>query len=147
MQRSRYTAVVPATLAALLTAHFDGAFAQAGSPIEVIEVIGTTPLGSELDADVIAANVQTATAEEMREQGALDLADFMRRSLGSVFVNEAQSNPLQPDVQYRGFVGSPLLGLPQGLAVYQDGVRSNEPFGDTVNWALIPESAIASVYL
>lgn len=144
MQR---TLIVPAILAALLTAHFDSAFAQAGSPIEVIEVIGTTPLGSELDADAIAANVQTATAEEMREQGALDLADFMRRNLGSVFVNESQSNPLQPDVQYRGFVGSPLLGLPQGLAVYQDGVRSNEPFGDTVNWALIPESAIDSVYL
>ena len=62
----------------------------------------------------------------------------MKRSLGSVFVNDAQSNPLQPDVQYRGFVGSPLLGLPQGLAVYQDGVRINEPFGDTVSWALIP---------
>ena len=71
----------------------------------------------------------------------------MNRTLGSVFVNEVQSNPLQPDVQYRGFVGSPLLGLPQGLAIYQDGVRLNEPFGDTVNWALIPESAIDSVYL
>jgi outer membrane receptor protein involved in Fe transport len=116
-------------------------------PIETIEVIGTTPLGTELDTDSIAANVQTATADELREQGALDLADFMRRSLGGVFVNEAQSNPLQPDVQYRGFVGSPLLGLPQGLAVYQDGVRVNEPFGDTVNWALIPESAIGEIYL
>ena len=143
----RYSTPAPAILAALLTVHLDVALAQADSPIEVIEIIGTTPLGSELDADAIAANVQTATAEDMREQGALDLADFMRRSLGSVFVNEAQSNPLQPDVQYRGFVGSPLLGLPQGLAVYQDGVRSNEPFGDTVNWALIPESAIDSVYL
>src|SRR5688572_12642899 len=144
---SRYTAVVPAAFAALLTVPLDVALAQATSPIEVIEIIGTTPLGAELDADAIAANVQTATAEEMREQGALDLADFMRRSLGSVFVNESQSNPLQPDVQYRGFVGSPLLGLPPGLAVYQDDVRSNEPFGDTVNWALIPESAIDSVYL
>jgi outer membrane receptor protein involved in Fe transport len=144
---SRFIAVVPAALAVLFAAPRDVALAQATSPIEVIEIIGTTPLGAQLDADAIAANVQTATAEELREQGALDLADFMRRSLGSVFVNESQSNPLQPDVQYRGFVGSPLLGLPQGLAVYQDGVRSNEPFGDTVNWALIPESAIDSVYL
>jgi len=71
----------------------------------------------------------------------------MKRNLSGVFVNEAQSNPLQPDVQYRGFVGSPLLGLPQGIAVYQDGVRVNEPFGDTVNWALIPDSAIDTVYL
>jgi outer membrane receptor protein involved in Fe transport len=124
-----------------------GALAQPANQVEVIEVVGATPLGGELDTDRIAANVQTATADELREQGALDLADFMRRSMGSVFVNEAQSNPLQPDVQYRGFVGSPLLGLPQGLAVYQDGVRVNEPFGDTVSWALIPDSAIGSLYL
>ena len=123
-----------------------GSFAQP-APVEVIDVVGATPLGGEIDTADIAANVQTATAAELRAHGALDLADFMKRSLGSVFVNEAQNNPLQPDVQYRGFVGSPLLGLPQGLAIYQDGVRINEPFGDTVNWALIPESAIDSLYL
>jgi iron complex outermembrane recepter protein len=123
------------------------ALAQSPTQVEVIDVIGATPLGGELETSRIAANVQTASAAELRDQGALDLADFMKRSMGSVFVNEAQSNPLQPDVQYRGFVGSPLLGLPQGLAIYQDGVRINEPFGDTVNWALIPESAIDSLYL
>ncbi len=121
--------------------------AQDAGVTDTIDVIGTTPLGAGLDVDRVAGNVQTATAAQIREQGALDLADFMKRNLGSVFVNDAQSNPLQPDVQYRGFVGSPLLGLPQGLAVYQDGVRINEPFGDTVNWALIPESAIDTVYL
>jgi iron complex outermembrane receptor protein len=124
-----------------------GALAQPPAQIEVIDVVGATPLGGEIDTDRIAANVQTASASELRENGALDLADFMKRSMGSVFVNEAQSNPLQPDVQYRGFVGSPLLGLPQGLAIYQDGVRINEPFGDTVSWSLIPQSAIDSVYL
>lgn len=115
-------------------------------PVDEIEVIGT-PLGGALDTDDVAANVQRATAEQIRDSAAVDLADFMRRSLGSVFVNEAQTNPLQPDVQYRGFVGSPLLGLPQGIAVYQDAVRVNEPFGDTVNWALIPKSAIDTVYV
>lgn len=132
--------------AALALAGASSALGQ-DDPLEVIDVIGATPLGGELDIDTVAANVQTATAAEIREQGALDLASFMNRTMGSVFVNEAQSNPLQPDVQYRGFVGSPLLGLPQGLAVYQDGVRVNEPFGDTVSWALIPESAIDSLYL
>lgn len=121
--------------------------ARAQQAIETVEVVGQTPLGAGVAAGRIASNVQTATAEQIREQRALDLADFMKRNLASVFVNETQSNPLQPDVQYRGFVGSPLLGLPQGLAVYQDGVRVNEPFGDTVNWALIPESAIETVYL
>jgi outer membrane receptor protein involved in Fe transport len=123
------------------------ALAQPLADLEVIDVVGATPLGSDLDTSRIAANVQTASAAELRERGALDLADFMKRSLGSVFVNDAQNNPLQPDVQYRGFVGSPLLGLPQGLAVYQDGTRLNEPFGDTVSWGLIPENAIGSVYL
>jgi hypothetical protein len=93
------------------------ALAQPATSVEVIEVVGATPLGGELAIDDIAANVQTASAAELREQNALDLADFMKRNLGSVFVNEAQSNPLQPDIQYRGFVGSPLLGLPQGLAI------------------------------
>lgn len=115
--------------------------------LETIEVVGATPLGSAVDADKIASNIQAAAEEQLREQHALDLAEFMQRSLGSVFVNDAQSNPLQPDIQYRGFVGSPLLGLPQGIAVYQDAVRVNEPFGDTVNWALIPDSAIDTVYL
>lgn len=120
---------------------------HAQQPAEVVEVIGQTPLGATINADRMASNVQSATAEELRDQRALDLADFMTRNLASVFVNAAQNNPLQPDVQYRGFTGSPLLGLPQGIAVYQDGVRINEPFGDTVNWALIPDSAIETVHL
>ena len=120
---------------------------HAQPPLELVEVVGQTPLGAVVDVDKIASNTQQASAEQLRDQRALDLADFMKRNLASVFVNEAQNNPLQPDVQYRGFVGSPLLGLPQGIAVYQDGVRINEPFGDTVNWALIPESAIETVHL
>ncbi len=53
----------------------------------------------------------------------------------------------KPDLQYRGFTASPLLGLPQGLAVYQNGVRINEVFGDTINWDLIPEGSIHSMNL
>jgi outer membrane receptor protein involved in Fe transport len=119
--------------------------ALAQEQTEIVEVIGRTPLGADIDADQIAANVQRVTAEDIASQHALDLTQFMQRNLGSVFVNEAQNNPLQPDLQYRGFVGSPLLGLPQGIAVYQDGVRLNEPFGDTVNWALLPDSAIETM--
>ena len=111
--------------------------------LDVMEVVA--PLSLE-DADS-TANVQAASAEAIAASGAADLADFLRRNMASVFVNEAQGNPLQGDVQYRGFVGSPLLGLPQGIAVHQDAVRVNEPFGDTVNWALIPDSAISSVFL
>jgi outer membrane receptor protein involved in Fe transport len=135
-----YPALLALSLVVVMPAHAQG------EP-DTIEVVGTTPLGGGVDPDKLGSSVQTATAEDLRRSHALDLADFMKQNLTSVFVNEAQANPLQPDLQYRGFVGSPLLGLPQGIAVYQDGVRVNEPFGDTVNWALIPESAIDTVYL
>ena len=61
--------------------------------------------------------------------------------------NRRAEDPLQPDLQYRGFTASPLLGLAQGLAVYQNGVRINEPLGDTINWDLIPQGAISSMNL
>ncbi|MCP4598640.1 TonB-dependent receptor, partial [Neptuniibacter sp.] len=78
---------------------------------------------------------------------ALNLAEHLRFNFSSVTINEAVNNPYQPDVQYRGFTASPLLGLPQGVSVYVNGVRFNEPFGDTVNWDLIPEGALGSVAL
>jgi outer membrane receptor protein involved in Fe transport len=64
-----------------------------------------------------------------------------------VYVSDAQGGTFQPDVAFRGFVASPLLGASEGLAVYQDGVRMNEAFGDTVNWDALPASAIASINL
>ncbi|PKM10334.1 MAG: energy transducer TonB [Gammaproteobacteria bacterium HGW-Gammaproteobacteria-3] len=114
----------------------------------VIEVVGVTPLaGSDVAIDDIPAHVQTVSSEQLQEAQSISLADYLNRFLGSVHVNEAQNNPLQPDIFYRGFVASPLLGLPQGLSVYVNGVRFNEPFGDTVNWDLIPEGAIDSMTL
>ena len=113
-----------------------------------IEVIGVTPMhGVGLPENKIPYNIQSATGEDLKRSQTLDISDFMNRNLGSVSVNESQENPLQPDIQYRGFTASPLLGLPQGLAVYQNSVRVNEVLGDTVNWDLIPESSIASINL
>jgi outer membrane receptor protein involved in Fe transport len=121
---------------------------KVATPLETVTVIGVTPFrGLDLPADMVPGNIQSATSAEIERLHAADLGAFMNRRLGSVFINEAQGNPLQPDVQVRGFVASPLLGQSQGVSVYQNGVRINEPFGDTVNWALVPESAIASVDL
>jgi iron complex outermembrane receptor protein len=111
-------------------------------------VTATTPLhGSGLPLDHVPANVQTITSEDLAEHRSLDLAGYMGEALGSVHINDVQGNPLQPDLQYRGFLASPLLGAPQGLSMYLDGVRLNEPFGDTINWDLIPTNAIRSVNL
>src|SRR5262249_28214296 len=59
-----------------------------------------------------------------------------------VFISDAQGNEFTSDLRYRGFTASPLQGTPQGLAVYMQGIRVNEAFGDTVNWDLIPNIAI-----
>ncbi|WP_461517949.1 TonB-dependent receptor [Porticoccus sp.] len=115
-------------------------------PLENIEVIGITPLsGVGLAVDKIPGNVQTATAEDIERQQALDISDFMNQTMMSISINQAQNNPFQPDLKFRGFTASPLVGNAQGISVYQDGIRINEPFGDAVNFELLPKSAIASM--
>jgi len=114
-------------------------------PLE--EVVVTAPYGIGIDPELVPANVQRATAEQLARSHSLDLTDFLNRGFASVSINHAQNNPLQPDFNFRGFTASPLLGLPQGVAVYQNGVRINEPFGDTINWDLIPFSALDSLQL
>jgi outer membrane receptor protein involved in Fe transport len=120
-------------------------------PIQIqerVDVVGVTPIhGLGVSRDKVPANVQTATATDIARTPGVHVGDVLANGFASVNINEAQANPFQPDIQFRGFAASPLLGLPQGIAVYQDGVRMNEPFGDTVNWDLLPTNAIASVNL
>ncbi|HCT99906.1 MAG TPA: energy transducer TonB [Methylococcaceae bacterium] len=111
----------------------------------IMNIVGTSPLGGNIDADKLPTNIQTATAAQLEKAQTLSLGDYINRYLGSAHVNDAQNNPLQPDIYYRGFVASPMMGLPQGLSTYVNGVRFNEPFGDTVNWDLIPQNAIDSM--
>lgn len=125
-----------------------GTAAAAEMPDGVIEeVIVVSPYGQAIARARVPAHVLVAEAADIERAQTLDLSDFLNRNLPSIHINHAQNNPLQPDLNFRGFTASPLLGLPQGMAVYQNGVRMNEPFGDTVNWDLIPLSAIDRVEL
>ena len=113
-----------------------------------ITVISNTPLaGLGLPLNQVPANVQTADSEDMRRQQALSVADYLNSNFSGINVSESADNPFQLDINYHGFTASPLLGTPEGLSVYVDGVRVNESFGDTVNWDLIPQSAISTVTL
>jgi len=121
---------------------------HADTLLPTVEVIGVTPVpGVGTPRDQIPANVQTADDKRVRQLQSLNLPEFMSTQLPSVNVNEIQGNPFQMDVNYRGFSASPLLGTPQGLSVFVDGVRVNEPFGDVVNWDLIPKAALANITL
>ncbi len=124
------------------------ASAAEGQPQVIVpEIIVTAPYGVGIDMSLVPSSVQFATSEDIDRLHATDVTELLNRSFTGVNINHAQNNPLQPDVNFRGFTASPLLGLPQGLAVYQNGVRINEPFGDTVNWDLIPLSAVRSVQM
>lgn len=124
------------------------ALAEETIETETIEVISTTPLqGIGLAKEIVPANVQSVKDKDIENQNQLSIADFMKNGLQGVNVNEIQNNPYQPNVNFRGFTASPLLGTPQGLSVFVDGVRVNEVFGDVVSWDLIPLNAIAGINL
>ncbi len=128
------------TLVASLSAQAADSDPRDDSSIPFV-IVSATPLpGADIDRSRIPAPVQTVTAQDIERSHALDVSAFMNRTLGSVYVNDIQNNPVQPDISYRGFTASPLLGTPQGLSVYMDGVRLNQPFGDVVSWDLIPRA-------
>ena len=111
-----------------------------------VQVVGTVPLpGIGIPLNQVPANVQSLSSEQLSRQSGENVPDFLNLNLGSVNINDTQGNPFQPDVNFRGFSASPVLGTPNGVSVFVDGVRTNESFGDTVNWDLIPRAAIAGI--
>jgi outer membrane receptor protein involved in Fe transport len=113
-----------------------------------VNVVSATPLpGLDRSIDQIPAPTQTASGLDLQNSGALDLSAFLHRRFNNVYLNEIQGNPLQPDLNYRGFTASPLLGTPQGISIFMDGVRLNQPFADVVSWDLIPRVALAEMAL
>lgn len=101
--------------------------------------------GLQLSKEQIPANIQSLSSKDIKESLSTSLGDLMNSKLKSVNVNDYAGNPFQMDISFRGFSASPQLGTPQGLSVFLDGVRVNEPFGDVVNWDLIPMNAISSM--
>ena len=129
----------PRTLDVQLTV---GGFAQQ------VHVIGVAPLsGTGISRERVPATVSILSGNELEDRQASSLADALHERLGPVTLEGATTNVIQPTLRFRGFTASPLLGLPQGIAVYQNGVRINEPFGDTVQFDLIPQFALRQVQL
>jgi iron complex outermembrane recepter protein len=119
------------------------------SDIETVVVVGNAPLpGSGIDADKVAGEVQTLSIPDLSNGRHTDaLANSVAQELSSVSLNDEQGSQFQPDFVYRGFEASPISGIAEGIAVYQNGVRMNESFGDNVNWDLIPQFAVRSLTL
>lgn len=108
-----------------------------------VDVIGVTPvMGTGVDRDTVPSSVQSLSVGDMQKGQATTIEDALNRRLGSISTSDYNGNSLQAGMSFRGFNASPVVGDPQGLAVYQGGMRVNESFGDTVNWDLIPVFAI-----
>jgi iron complex outermembrane receptor protein len=136
-------APAPASALSLVLSFTGAASAQVVQPVTVVAV---APLpGSGVDIDKLPANIQTLSAADLARDGSASLVGALNGQLASVGINDNLDDAFQPDILLRGFEASPVLGTPQGVAVYQNGVRINEAFGDTVNWDLIPDIAIRRV--
>jgi hypothetical protein len=111
-------------------------------------VIGTSPLpGQGIDRNLLPYSTHILRRDDIDRMHPDNLLDLMNRTLPGVQLDAVQGSPYQSDLTYRGFRASGLLGASQGLSVHVDGVRVNEPFGDVVNWDMIPEFSVNSVAL
>jgi hypothetical protein len=109
-------------------------------------IVSVTPLlGTGVSLNHVPSNVQTLRAAQIDSDHAQALTDSMDRHLSSVTLADTEGNAFQQDLVARGFIASPVLGTPQGLALYQNGVRINEAFGDIVLWDLVPAFAIGQL--
>ena len=121
---------------------------QASRNVRRVLVYPTAPTPtarSGMDVDKVPAAINAVGAGQIARTGSLNVADALQQQVPGITISDTTGNPFMPDIQFRGFVASPVAGTPQGLAVYQNGMRINEAFGDTVNWDLIPTAAIRSV--
>lgn len=105
------------------------------SPEILVEIsrlaMGGIPLGR------VPYGIQILPGEEIREEASLTIADALVR-LPGVTAADQFGSPYQPDIRLRGFTVSPVVGLPQSLSVFVDGVRVNEPDASQVQFDLIP---------
>ena len=151
--RAAATLAVAAPLAALAQAGTvpDAPTGSAPAPevnLPTVNIIGSSPLlGSGLDRNKLPAATNVLNSGDVTRDGTPNAVRALDEQVGGVNLDSASGNPDQPTLLYHGFEVSPLQGTPQGLAVYVNGARFNDAFGDTVNWDLIPSIAIGQLNL
>jgi outer membrane receptor protein involved in Fe transport len=100
-----------------------------------------------VDRDLVPGETSVLSSADLAREGTPNLSQALNEQVGAVSLSAASGNPFQEDLYYHGFVASAQQGSPEGLAVYVNGVRFNSPFGDTVNWDLLPDIAIDKLNL
>jgi outer membrane receptor protein involved in Fe transport len=126
----------------------------AGPPGEVFEAgtggidsgtVNMSPVGGAIPIGKYPGGVGRGSAADIQRTGDTYIPEVLQQTVPGVILEDAQGNVFQRNLQYRGFDSSPVNGVPQGLAVYQNGVRINESFGDVVNWDFLPDNAVNGI--
>jgi iron complex outermembrane recepter protein len=111
-----------------------------------LDVTTTRLPSTPLPADRVPAAVDALSGEQLRATGAVTLQDALRR-LPGVTTSDQQGNSFQMDLSVRGFQGTSVTGAPQGISVFVDGVRVNEPTVEEINFDLLPLDDIERIEL
>ena len=142
-RRNRAARATGRAIIALCAAACPHAYAAPDQPaVDVIVPAPGSLVGTGIERDRVPGQTRVLDAGDIAREGAPDALRALQDEVGGVTLDSASGNPYQPTLFYHGFAASPLQGTPQGLAVYLDGVRFNQAFGDTVNFDLIPDIAI-----
>jgi outer membrane receptor for Fe3+-dicitrate len=107
-------------------------------------ITGTRLAPSDSAALSLAARANMLSAADVRSvsPGPATTAQLLTR-LNGVSVFDDQGTRAQPTLDLRGWTLSPVVGVPQGVSVFLDGVRINEADAQQVNFDLIPSDAIS----
>jgi iron complex outermembrane receptor protein len=103
--------------------------------------------GSAIPIGKFPSAVGRASDADIARTGYTYVPEVLQQTVPGVILEDAQGNVFQRNLQFRGYESSPVNGVPQGLAVYQNGVRINESFGDIVNYDFLPDNAISGMTL
>ena len=109
-----------------------------------INVFSPGPLPSiGISQDIVPGSIQVIKPQDVQDQSGVSLADYLNNNTQGISFNEVGGNPWQPEIFFRGYSAGSITGNPQGLSIFVDGVRENQPFSDVVLWDTIPTWALA----
>ena len=113
-----------------------------------VNIISVTPVqGSGLNIDRVPGKVQSINRQQVGKKKNFSITETLNREASGISLFNLNSSPMQNDINFRGYVGGPLLGTAQSIAVYQNGMRVNESFGEVVQWDLVPDFAINNMQI
>ena len=113
-----------------------------------VNIISVTPVqGSGISLDRVPSNIQVIRQDDLDDKKNFSVVETLNRKAAGISISNLNSSPMQNDINFRGYVAGPLLGTAQAMAIYQNGMRVNESFGEVVQWDLVPDFAIQNMQL